>query len=195
MDSRLRRILVRSRRSELANSWARLLHHIDDGVEITGFQHGDHLDFRESMWWEVEYEVPHYGIVRDSALEFRSPMMLLVTGAAGLLQPLATTWPKKRKEGLMLWSAWRFDGSESLRVPSDYRYDDFRKPDTVDETYASFSFEAKADGPSFDLGVAFELRRRQFPLKGYEGFRKAVETAQGSARKVFLAKKGGSSHE
>jgi len=195
MDSRLRRILARSRRTELANNWARLLHHMDDGIEIKDIHHGDHLDFHKSMWWEIEYEIPHYGLVKDSVLEFHSPMMQLVTGANGLLGPLVTKWPKKREEGLMLWSAWRFDGKESLRVPREYQYEDFTNPDSVKETYASFSAEAKANGPTLKVNAVFELHRRQFPQEGYDGFRKAVETAQHSAHTIFRATKGGSNHE
>ena len=95
----------------------------------------------------------------------------------------------------MLWSAWQLDGQESINVPSDYRYDEFKSPDSVKETYANFAAKTSVNGSSLNLNIAFELRRRQFPQEGYEGFRRAIESARGAALKIFRAEKGGKSHE
>ncbi len=56
--------------------------------------------------------------------------------------------------------------------------EEVENPDEVDETYAGFSGSIEQDGRDLEILSLAEVRRRQIPPEGYEGFRKAIVAAQ-----------------
>jgi hypothetical protein len=191
MDSRLRRMLVGIRRSELGTSLAQRLRVIDDRVEVINYQHGDPFDFKRSMWWKITYRVPEYATWMDSAYEFKSPMMLLTTNSSILLSPATGEWPEQSQDGVFLYTTQLLDGSETIELPKGFQVSSPKKGEAVDETYAAFNGTAEMKGGNLLVKQKVEIRRRQIPSEGYPGFRKALKEAKNYAATSFRAAKGG----
>jgi hypothetical protein len=191
MDSRLRRMLVGIRRSELGTSLAQRLRVIDDRVEIINYQHGDPLDFKRSMWWRIAYRVPEYATWVDSAYEFKSPMMQLTTNSSILLSPATGEWPEQSQDGVFLYTTQLLDGSETIELPKGFQVSSPKKGEPVEETYAAFNGTAEMKGGNLLVKQKVEIRRRQIPSEGYPGFRKALKEAKNYAATSFRAAKGG----
>jgi hypothetical protein len=191
MDSRLRRLLVSTRRAELETTLAQKLHFIDDRLEIVKFEHGGPLDFKHSMWWNITYRVPGYALRVDSGYEFKSPMMLLTTNSTTLLRVATVDWPDEYPGGLFLYTTQLLNASEIVDLPKGFQVVKPKQGKAVDETYAAFDGTAAVKNGRFQVTQKVEIRRRQIPPDGYPGFRKAIEEVKNYAATIFRAEKGG----
>jgi hypothetical protein len=191
MDSRLRRICANNRRSEISAVLAGMLKVISDRIEITSVEHGNHLDFKTSMWWRVKYRVPEYAVPVANGLEFRSPMMLLTTNSSTMFGPATGEWPEKRSDDVFLYTTQLLDGKETLQLPSGYKVQTPAQGKKVEETYAGFSGTAAETAGTFTVSQQMEVKRRQIPPDGYPGFRKMIKEAKDYAGTWFRAEKGG----
>ena len=191
MDSRLRRMLVGVRRSELRNSLAQKLKVIADRIEIVDYQCGNPLDFKNSMWWQITYRVPEYATRVDKGYEFKSPLMLLTTNSSTLLGPATGEWPEQRHDDVFLYTTQLLDATETIALPAGFQVSSPKKAEAVDETYTAFSGTAQMTGGDLLVKQKVEIRRRQIPPDGYAGFRKALKEAKSYAGTVFRAEKGG----
>jgi hypothetical protein len=191
MDSRLRRLLVGTRRSDLETTLAQKLSFIDDRIEIVKYEHGAPYDFKMSMWWKITYRVPAYATLVDSAYEFKSPMMLLTTNSTTLLRAATEEWPEKYEGGIFLYTTQQLNASETIDLPRGFQVVSPTQGKAVDETYAAFDGKAAMKNSRFEVTQKVEIRRRQIPAEGYPGFRKAIEEAKDYAVTVFRAEKGG----
>jgi hypothetical protein len=190
MDSPLRRIAVRSRKLELTNTIASMLHVISDRVEIISYDHGDPSDFKKSMWWKIRYRIPEYALRVDSGYTFKSPMMQLTTNSSTLLAQATYDWPETRHGDLFFYATELLDGTETITLPNGYTVVSPKKAKTVDETYAAFSGSSEAAGAGLTVKQRVEIRRRQIPPEGYTGFHKAIGEAKTYAGTLFRAEKG-----
>ncbi|MEW6051022.1 MAG: DUF3857 domain-containing transglutaminase family protein [Candidatus Zixiibacteriota bacterium] len=191
MDSRLRRMLVNTRKSEMNLALAKLLRPIDDRVELLGYQHGNPLDFKKSMWWKISFRVLDYARRVDSALEFKSPLMQVTTNSPTLLSPVTGEWPEKRNDDVFLYTTQLLDGREFITLPPGYKVNTPKNGSTVDETYAAFHGSAEMKGQELLVTQRVEIRRRQIPPGGYTGFRKALKETKAYAATIYRAEKGG----
>jgi transglutaminase-like putative cysteine protease len=190
MDSRLRRIFVGSRKTELRNALASMLRAISDRVEVTSIEHGDALDFKKAMWWSVGYRIPEYSLRVDSAYEFKSPMMQLTTNSGTIFSPGTYDWPEKRHDDLFFYTTQLLDASETITLLSGYRVTSPKNGQKVDETYASFAGSSEMTGSILKVSQKVEVRRRQIPPDGYAGFRRAIKEARTYAGTLYRAEKG-----
>lgn len=195
MDGRLRNYAAGGRRARVRDMWAAILRQIDNGIVIDNVSRGDELDFHAPMWWQIDYSVPRYGLVKDSVIELHSPLLKLLTTGRELYNVLALVWSEKRESDLMLWSASRLDASETIQLPAGFALEETKSPDSVSETYAAFAGSVSSEHGKVNLTLHFDLHRRQFPKEGYEGFRKAVEAAREYAELTLRCTKGRTRHE
>lgn len=189
MDSRLRRILSRNRIRDVENYLADLLHHVSDRVELTSFEHGGLLDFKKSMSWEISYHIPEFAMLIDGGYEFKSPMMQLTSYS--LFRQATYDWPEKRRDDIFFYAALLIDGTETIKLPMDYRVTELKESNEIDETYAYFKGGSEMTKKGFVVNQRAEIRRRQIPPDGYDGFRKAMKEAKKYTKTVFRAEKGG----
>ena len=190
-DGQLRSILSRRRFSEIRGYLAGLLHHVSDRVELTGYEHGDLLDFGTSMWWKISYRISEYALPVDGGLEFKSPLMQMASKSGLLFGPATFDWPEKRRDDVFFWCTQMLDGTETIKLPKGYDVTESPKSKEVDETYVYFKGESEMTGKGLTITQLAEIRRRQVPQDGYAGLRKAMKEATEYAGTVFRAEKGG----
>lgn len=191
MDSRLRGILRRRHRSELENYLAEFLHYISDRVELKGYEHGGLLDFKNDMWWQISYRIPQYALPVDDGYEFKSPLMQLTIKSGTLFSKANYDWPEKRRDDVFFYTTQLVDGTETIKLPDGYKVAEPKKSKEIDETYAYFKGEGEMTRKGLVVKQRAEVKRRQIPQEGYEGFRKAMKEAKEYAGTLFRAEKGG----
>jgi len=191
MDKRLRSLAHTGRMADLGNVLAELLSHVGRSVEIGAFDHPAVDDFSEDMWIEIEYEIPDFALRVGDGLEFKSPMMTVTMNNGWLFRAGAYDWADERETELFLWCPQLIDGEETIRLPGGYDILDPPTSDEVDETYAYFKGGSEVKGRSLVVTQTAEIRRRQIPTDGYEGFKAAVDEAKEWADEVYRAEKGG----
>jgi hypothetical protein len=191
MDGYLRRIVSWFSLEEREDYFLRMLAKIGDGIILDRYEHGDILDFHQQMWWRIDYRVPNYALVTDSALEFKSPMMQFTKDNRIMFRAGSREWPEKRHDDLFLYYTQYLNGSETVKLPKDYSIDEPPKSEKIDTTYAFFSGTSKMAGSELSVSQQAKLRRRQIPPESYGGFRKAMNEAREFAETVFRASKGG----
>ncbi len=191
LDSRLRYLITSAKIEEREAHIAEILSVIDERVVVNQFQHNELYDFNKGMEFAVEYAIPHYALPVAGGLEWESPMMQLVAHERWLLRVGDYEWPEDRKNDLFVWFTQLYDGRERIMLPKGLTLVKTPETDTVDETYVFSSGDCKQDKREVVVHQKVEVRRRQIPLTGYPGFRKAVNGAQDFAKTVFRAEKGG----
>jgi hypothetical protein len=190
-DSRLRRVVYHSQKRLLAQAVAGILSAMSDRVRVTSVKHRAVDDFTGDMWLTADYEVPGYAMPVDNALEFKPPIANAVKDYIYFFRAGATDWPEKRDTDVFLYYTQRLDLTESIRLPGGFSLTNEVKPESVDETYAAFDGEVGQRGRTLTLHARADVRRRQIPPSGYEGFRKAVTALDDYAGTVLRVAKGG----
>jgi len=191
IDGYLRGMVYWFRYHERTDYLLSILGKISDRVEIVDFEHGDILDFHESMWWRIKYRIPEYALPVADGFEFKSPLMQMVYDGTLLFRYTRNEWGKERKNDLFFYSTQLLDGSENLRLPNGYEIAKSIKAETIDETYAYFSGQGDMDKNRLTVKSTAKVKRRQIPTEGYEGFRKAMQEAKDFAAKTYRVEKGG----
>ncbi|NQT34447.1 DUF3857 domain-containing transglutaminase family protein [bacterium] len=191
MDSRLRRIVSGHRRSELKAFIAGLLQPVSDRIEGITVKHGELLDFSRGMWIKIQYRISEYAMPVDTGLEFRSPMMQVTVNNRYLLRPGDYEWEDERSKDVFLYYTQLLSGEERIGLPGGYTLVEPPKAEEIDETYAYFNAGSEMKGNTLKIEQTIEIRRRQIPPDGYEGFRDAVNGAGNYAKTLFRVEKGG----
>jgi len=184
----LRGFLRRGHPSEIKNYLAGRLHYISDRVEIISYDHGELLDFHESMWWKISYRVPGFVMHVDNGYEFKSPMMQL-SGYA-LFGQATYDWPEKRNDDLFFYTTILLDGNETIKLPKGFKISKPTNSKEIDETYAYYKGEAEMSKKGLLVTQKAKIKRRQVPPDGYAGFRKAMTEAKKYTKTIFRAEKG-----
>jgi len=191
MDHYLRGMVGWYPRARLDHYTARLLSAISDRAEIVNYEYGDALDFKKFMWWKIEYRIPDFVFPADNGLEFVSPMMSVIMGNRLLFRAGSFNWPKERHDDVFFYFTQQINGREILKLPRGYKVTDPKDSKEIDETYAYFKGDSEMTGEGLTVDQKIEIRRRQIPPDGYEGFKKAVDEAKDYAKTVFRAEQGG----
>jgi transglutaminase-like putative cysteine protease len=191
MDSRLRRMFTGNKPTEQINYLAEILKPVSERVEGISYKHFDPLDFSEGMWWEIQYRIPEYALPVGDGLEFKSPMMQIVMRNRLLLRPGDYKWEEERNDDVFLYYTQLLEGEENIKLPKGLKLVEPDKCKSVDETYAYFDGGFEMLKNLLLINQKIEIRRRQIPSDGYEGFRDAINGAMGYADTVFRVEKGG----
>ena len=191
IDSRLRRLLMSHGKSHIVDGISSVLSVIGDGLENVKVRAHDALDFRETMSMTVSFEIPEYAIPLKGGLEFQSPMMKLTMNNRYLLRPGGHVWDDNRENDLFLYYTQKLFGKEEIKLPKKYQMSDAHENKVVDETYAAFSGHVEQEGRKLTIIQDVEIRRRQIPPSGYNGFRDAINGAAKFSETVFEVKREG----
>jgi transglutaminase-like putative cysteine protease len=192
LDSRLRNLVTMSRIEDVGGDIAELLSYVSDRVEAVSYDHIAPADFSRDAWVKISYTVPGFALPVDGGLEFESPMMAVTLGDRWLFRAGRDDWADERESDVFLYFTQLIDGEETIRLPKGYSLDgDAPASDEVDETYAYFKGSCEADGRDLTVTQHVEVRRRQIPPDGYEGFKRAIDEAYEWGGQVYRAVKGG----
>jgi hypothetical protein len=193
LDGRLRRMVSGSRRADLVNTFARILSRISERVEAIEFDHHTPDDFSEDMWIVIRYRIPHFAQPVAGGLEFTSPMMNAVLNDGNLFRAASTNWGDERTTDVFLYYTQLVDGTETIRLPRGFKAIDTPSSKEIDETYAYFKGTSTMEGRSLTITQRAEIRRRQIPPDGYDGFKRAVDEAKEWGKTSYRVTKGGQS--
>ncbi len=191
MDTRLRGMVSYARLADVPDNIAWDLSVLSNRVIVDKLEHIRPDDFSSDAWIEISYHVPDYAFPAEGGLEFRSPMMTLTMENGWLCRACYYDWAEERQGDVFLWFTQLIDGSETIELPSGYELAE--KPDAkeVDETYAAFDGSASTEGSRLKLSERMEIRRRQIPTEGYEGFKKTIDEAKDFGEFVYRIERGG----
>lgn len=190
-DSRLRRIVYYNQKRALADYLARILSTISDRVVVEDVRHRGVEDFTGDMWVEIDYTVPGFAMKVGDGLEFRAPMANAVKDHGYLFRAGSIDWPEKRTVDVFLYYTQRLEITEEIDLPRGYELANELALDSVDETFAAFAGTAEMDGGTLVLHTRTDVRRRQFPPSGYEGFLDALHRLDDYAAATLRVTKGG----
>ncbi len=179
LDGRLRRIVHNTPIDRMGERFARLLAPACPGVEGVKVRHRATTDFSGDMWVEVEYRAPGFAAPVAGGLEFNSPMMAALIHEGTLFRAGSATWAEKRETDVFLYYTQLLDVEETIRIPSGFAASELPTSEEIDETFGAFQGSAETKDGSLIIRSRAEVRRRQIPPDGYDGFAKAM----GEARK------------
>ncbi len=191
LDGRLRRLVSGSRRQELNNTFARILSPVSNRVEGVVVENFAPDDFSKDMWVKVKYRIPRFAVPVADGYEFTSPMMNVVLNDGSLFRSGQATWGDGRKTDVFLYYTQLIEGAENIQLPRGYKAVDPPSSDEVDETYAYFKGTSESKGRSLTITQRAEVRRRQIPPDGYDGFKRAMDEAKKFGKSSFRIEKGG----
>ena len=191
LDARLRNMVLWSRIVDVRERIAASLSSLSDRVEITRLEHIETDDFSEHAWVEIDYRIPEYALAVGDGLEFVSPMMTLTLNEGWLVRAYIYDWADEREEDLMMWFTQLVDATETIRLPSGYDLAEAPESEEIDETYGYFKGSSESSGRNLIVTQRMEVRRRQIPPDGYEGFKRAVDEAKAWGETVYRIEKGG----
>lgn len=117
--------------------------------------------------------------------------MQVVINNVNLFRAAAARWGNERETDVFLYYTQLIDGTEKIRLPRGFKVVDPPSSKKIDETYASFEGTSEMDGRTLKISQHAEIRRRQIPPDGYEGFKKAVDEAKEFGGRVYRIEKGG----
>jgi hypothetical protein len=191
MDSRLRGFASWQRIVDTERYVARVLSNLGNRVELLRVDYLKPDDFGEDMWFEFDYRIGGFALPVDGGLEFASPMMTVTLNNSRIFSAGAYDWADERESDLFLWFTQLVDGREKIRLPRGYEVEEPASSEEIDETYAYFKGESEMDGRDLVVTQRAEVRRRQIPPDGYEGFKKAIDEAKDWGDRIYRAEKGG----
>jgi hypothetical protein len=189
LDSRLRRIVTGVPIRRLAARFAEALAPVSEGVESVRVSHRTADDFSGDMWIELSYRAPGFAVRVGEGLEFTSPAMGLLLADDLLFRAGAADWPAERETDLFFYYTQRIDAEETIRLPRGYEVVHTPTGDEVDRTYAYFHGTTESKRGELILRSKAEVRRRQIPPDGYEGFTEAMREAREWSEALFRVQK------
>lgn len=191
LDSRLRRLVYNEQKRTLALQLARIFGNMSPAVEILKVEHRDLLDFSGDMFIDLEYEVPGYAAMIAGGMEFRPAIVNAVKDHGYLFRAGSISWPAERETDVFLYYTQRLDINERIRLPRGYDLEHAPELDEVDETFAAFTSDVRMEGRTLVIEARTDVRRRQFPPSGYDGFINALDELDKFAGGTIRVSKGG----
>jgi hypothetical protein len=192
MDGRLRRIVVRTPRRRLHDRFAEVLAPVCPGVEGVTVSHRAVDDFSGDMWIEIRYRAPGFAIPIGEGLEFTGPALAVLLQPGMLFRAGGQKWADERKSDVLLYYTQLVDAQETIRLPRGFEATLVPEPTRVEQTYGSFEGSSEAQDNRLIIRARAEVRRRQIPPDGYEGFVAAMREARAWSEKMFRVEpKGG----
>ena len=193
-DGRLRRLVYSTPAHRLEARMAGLLAAFAPAVEIRDLRLHPVDDFSSDMWLEIDYRAEHVALPVAGGLELSSPGLAMLSADRFLFGAAANHWSEQRETDVFLYMTQQVRLEERFELPPSYQLEHGPEPVHVDETDAAFDAEQHQDQNELVIDVEAEVRRRQIPPAGYEGFMKAMK-AVGEYRDavIRLAPVGGAS--
>jgi hypothetical protein len=109
----------------------------------------------------------------------------VLTGDDTLFRAGAETWPEERESDLFFYYTQRIDAEETIRMPRGYEAVHLPTAEEIDRTYAFFHGSAESQDGQLVIRSTAEVRRRQIPPGGYEGFTAAMREARDWSAATF----------
>jgi hypothetical protein len=109
----------------------------------------------------------------------------VLLGDNTLFRAGAENWPEERESDLFFYYTQRVDAEETIRMPRGYETVHLPTVDEVEQTYAYVHGEAESQDGALIIRSTAELRRRQIPPDGYEGFAAAMREARDWSEALF----------
>jgi len=185
LDGRLRRIVYNTPLGRMGERFARLLAPAFPGVEGVNVRHRATTDFSGDMWVEVDYRAPGFAAPLAGGLEFCSPMMAALIHEGTLFRAGARSWEEERKTDVFLYYTQLLDVEETITLPPGFTAGELPRSEGVDETYGFWQGSAELKDRALIIRSRAEVRRRQIPPDGYDGFAKAMNEARKWSEAVF----------
>jgi len=185
MDSRLRRMASGSPKTGLETYLCSLFDKVNQSVNILKFRYGDVHDFLNTMWWEIEYEIPGYAFEVGDGLEFKSPMLNLAMNNGTFFRLANYEMPEERNADVFLYLTQAITIEEEIVVPGGFMLSGDAKESKSEDDFAYFDSKVVLSKRKLSIDQHLELRRRQIPPEKYSGFREVIVAAQESADKVY----------
>jgi hypothetical protein len=185
VDSRLRRLLVGTPRRRLTDKIASILAPMCPGVEGVQVRHRVVDDFSGDMWVEVRYRAPGFAVPVGDGLEFTNPALPVLVGHGTLFRASAEEWTDGRESDVMLYHTQLLDAEQTIQLPRGFEASHIPAPTEVDETYAAFKGSGEALDGRLVIRSRVEVRRRQIPPGGYDGFAAAMRAARDWSEALF----------
>jgi hypothetical protein len=191
LDSRLRRMVARKLRRRLNDEFAAVLAPMCRALEAVQVRHRVADDFSGDMWIEVSYRAPGFAIAIGDGLEFTNPAMTVLIHQGTLFRAGAQKWEDERKSDILLYNTQLVDVEETIQLPRGFKATLVPKPMEVDETYALFKGSSEAQDGRLVIRSRVEVRRRQIPPDGYEGFVAAMRATRDWSQEMFRVERKG----
>jgi hypothetical protein len=176
---------ARNPQRRLQDIFAGILAPMSPGVESVQLDYPAPDDFSGDYWIEIRYRAPGFATPIGEGLEFRSPVMSVLINNGTLFRAGEQKWADKRTTDILLYNTQLVDAEETIRLPRGYALAHAPETSKVDETYAAFAGSADADDGRLVIRSRAEVRRRQIPPDGYEGFAAAMRAAQDWSGAMF----------
>ncbi|MFH0882107.1 MAG: DUF3857 domain-containing transglutaminase family protein [bacterium] len=190
-DSRLRRVVYQRPKREIHQYLAEVLSEISNRVEIIDVSYRQVDDFTGNMWLTLRYRVPQYALPVGNGLEFHAPLVNVVRHHMLFFRAGSVTWKQERKTDVFLYYTQKLDIRETIQLPKGYKLPETINAKKVDATYASFNANVSMKKKDILIVTTAEVRRRQIPPSGYNGFRDAIEELNAWGDRVIRVTKGG----
>jgi hypothetical protein len=191
-DGRLRRLVYSTPARRLEARFAGLLAVFSEAISIRELRFHPVDDFSSDMWIEIDYRAEDAALPVDGGLELPSPGLRLLASDRSLFGAAAGSWPEERTTDLFLYMTQQVRLDEQIELPAGYGLAHAPEEAAVDETYAAFTAAAKVVDGVLRITAEAEVRRRQIPPAGYEGFAAAMAAAsEWRAAVIRVAPAGG----
>ena len=164
-------------------------------VAFNHFYRGPTDDFSGDMWFEVSYRAPGFALPVGEGLEFTSPAMAVLLHDGMLFRAAAEPWADERKSEILLYYTQLVDVEERIGLPRGYAATFMPESEEVDRTYAYFKGRGEAGKGTLTIFSRAEVRRRQIPPEGYEGFLAAMREARDWSSALFRVEPAGEKEE
>jgi hypothetical protein len=191
LDSRLRRICYQRSMASLPDYVASLFAEMGDGVSDLKVTTRKVDDFTGYMWWEVEYTISNFAKKVNGGLEFKPGMLNVVKDHAYLFRAGAVSWDDERENDVFLYYTQRLDITENFRLPKGFALANEIEAVSVDETFGAFDASITQERKGLKIQSLTDVRRRQIPPSGYDGFKKAIDEMDDWAGTTVRVTKGG----
>ncbi len=190
LDSRLRRVANYTRKRELRSSIEHMLEPLGQQVELGDITHRPVDNFDGDMWLEITYTIPDYALSVNGVLEFHSPASQVLNRHVYLFRAANYDWEDERETDVFLYYTQLLDCTEQITLPRRYTVADLPSSDEIDETYAYFHATSELNRRVLTVNQRAEVRRRQIPPEGFQGFRSAIQAHWDWADVIFRAEGG-----
>jgi hypothetical protein len=194
-DTRLRRTLGQSARSDRERGLRAWLASLAPGAQLTRWRAGDPQDWNRPMTVELEFRLPDHAALSRRVCVWKPVAAGLALhgygGAVRITDPPAL--PEERTTPAMLWWPQELVLDEEIELPRGFALRDEGRRWTAgdDDAFAACDIEVSADGRRVRHAGRFRYDDRQVATDQWSAFRAAVTTLQDAAGARLVAVKEG----
>ncbi|MFH1143195.1 MAG: DUF3857 domain-containing transglutaminase family protein [Candidatus Eisenbacteria bacterium] len=168
-DTRLRRNLTYITRAQWPAFAAEVAGGIAPGLEVTGFQFGDHTDYGQPMRYRLQFRVPRYAALTDSSVDLALPSARFLSGNQRFSRIVDLPEVEQRHHPALFWAPVETEIEETLELPATYRFDDPLPAQELDRPAAAFSGSLEAEASRIRASQRLTLKKRTIPADEWAG--------------------------